>query len=349
MELRLIISPSRVLCKVYNIPICTCKSLWLLSLLLRVRIAAMTDLGIVIVSWNTHDLLKRCLETVFASTGPVTYSVVVVDNGSSDGSSEMVASDFPQVRLLVGHGNVGYPAGNNLGLRALGFVQSDESRMSTVPRYALLLNPDTEIPADALTRMVKYLDDNPQIGIAGPKLVLPSGKLDLACRRSFPSPEVALWRMIGLSRLFPGSRRFARYNLTFLPENETHDVDSVVGAFMIVREKAIRQVGLLDETFFMYGEDLDWCKRVKEAGWTVVYYPDVQVMHVKRASSRQSKRAQYEFVRAFLIFYNKHYRAQTPWWLHVAVLMSIAFQGGPRLWPEVFSFSRLPDVDVGGG
>ncbi|MBN1430971.1 MAG: glycosyltransferase family 2 protein [Anaerolineae bacterium] len=303
----------------------------------------MVDFGIVIVNWNTRDLLKRCLDTVFAGTGKVTYRVVVVDNGSEDGSDEMVAECFPQVVLLSGHGNVGYPAGNNLGLRSLGYVRSDGTTASDAPRYAMLLNPDTEIPPDALFEMLQYLDAHPEVGIAGPKLVLVNGKLDLACRRSFPTPEVAFWRMLGFSKLFPKSRRFARYNLTYLDEDEVSEVDSVVGASMVVRREAIEQVGLLDETFFMYGEDLDWCKRIKEAGWKVLYYPRVQITHVKRAASRQSKRAQYEFVRAFLLFYSKHYRDQTPWIVHVAVLMSIALQGGPRLWPEVFIPSRLPD------
>ncbi|MBN1310043.1 MAG: glycosyltransferase family 2 protein [Anaerolineae bacterium] len=306
----------------------------------------MVDFGIVIVNWNTCDLLKRCLETVFASTGTVTYRVIVVDNGSSDGSAKMVAEQFPHVLLLSGHGNVGYPAGNNLGLRALGYHAGDVAA-SDAPRYALLLNPDTELPSDVLAKMLCYLDADPGIGIAGPKLVLPNGQLDLACRRSLPTPEVAFWRMIGFSKLFPRSRRFARYNLTYLDEDEISEVDAVVGAFMVVRREAIEEVGLLDEAFFMYGEDLDWCKRIKEAGWKVMYYPHVQVMHIKRAASRQSKRARYEFVRAFLIFYNKHYQNQTPWLMHVVVLISIALQGGPRLWPEVFRPSQLPDMRGG--
>ncbi|HEC24163.1 MAG TPA: glycosyltransferase [Chloroflexi bacterium] len=301
----------------------------------------MHDLGIVIVNWNTRDYLHRCLKTVFASAGDFSCRVIVVDNGSSDGSAEMVAREFPQVTLISGHGNVGYPAGNNLGLRALGYADRAEDIAPDAPRYALLLNPDTELPPDALARMIAFMDAHPEVGAAGPKLVLPDGSLDLACRRSEPTIEVAFWRLIGFSRLFPRSRLFARYNLTFLDENETAEVDSVVGAFMMVRREAIADVGLLDEAFFMYGEDLDWSKRIKEAGWKIVYYPEVQVRHVKRAASRQSRRAQFEFVRAFLIFYNKHYRAQTGWLAHLAVLLGLALWGGPRLWPEVFTPSSL--------
>ncbi len=295
----------------------------------------MFDLGIVIVNWNTRDYLNRCLETIFSSRGTVTYRVVVVDNGSTDGSIEMVTEQWPKVTLISGHGNVGYSAGNNVGLQALGYADAGETISPAVPRYALLLNPDTELPPLALQMMVDYMDANPQVGVAGPKLVLPDGSLDLACRRSLPTVEVSFWRLIGFSKLFPHSRRFARYNLTFLDEDEIAEVGSVVGAFMMVRREAIHQVGLLDEAFFMYGEDLDWCKRISEAGWKVMYYPRVRVLHVKRAASRQSQRARFEFVRAFLIFYNKHYRSQTPWLSNLAVLAGIGLWGGPRLWPEI--------------
>jgi GT2 family glycosyltransferase len=150
------------------------------------------------------------------------------------------------------------------------------------------------------------MDADETIGAAGPKLVLLDGALDLACRRSFPTPEISFYRMAGLSKLFPRSKRFGRYNMTYLdPDTET-EVDSVVGAFMLVRRTAIQRVGLFDETFFMYGEDLDWAYRIKQAGWKVMYNPRVTVTHVKRAASRQSKRAQREFYRAMLIFYRKH-------------------------------------------
>ena len=154
------------------------------------------DLGIVILNWNTKDLLRRCLQTVFASRGDFTYTVVVVDNASSDGSADMVRDEFPQATLIASEINGGYPHGNNLGLRELGF-RDGGGAADDAPRYALLLNPDTEVPPDALAEMVAYMDVNPTIGVAGPKLVLPDGSLDLACRRSFPTPEVAFYRMTG--------------------------------------------------------------------------------------------------------------------------------------------------------
>ncbi len=299
----------------------------------------MDDLGIIIVSWNTRDYLRRCLQTVLASEGGLRLRVVVVDNGSTDGSAEMVAAEFPSVTLIAGHGNVGYPAGNNLGLRALGFAGSGPA--PDAPPYTLLLNPDTEVPPRAFADLLTYLDAHPAVGVIGPRLYLRDGSLDLACRRSLPTPAVALWRMIGFSRLFPRSRVFGRYNLTYLDERQITEVGSVVGAFMLVRRSPIEQVGLMDERFFMYGEDLDWCKRIAEAGWKIIYYPPVEVLHVKRAASRQNPRARREFVRAFLLFYDKHYRRQTPWPAHLLVLAGIALWGGPALWREILSAPRL--------
>lgn len=292
----------------------------------------MFDLGIVIVNWNTRDLLRNCLRSLTHSTG-VSYQIVVVDNASGDGSAEMVRREFPHVMLIANDENRGYPAANNQGLRLLGFERSGSD---DAPRYALALNPDTVVPPGALHEMVAYMDADPRIGAAGPKLVLLDGSLDLACRRSFPTPEISFYRMVGLSKLFPRSRRFGRYNLTYLDPDVETEVDSVVGAFMIVRREAIQRVGLFDETFFMYGEDLDWAYRIKQAGWTVRYNPRVTVTHVKRAASRQSRRAQREFYRAMLIFYRKHYRATTPWWLHVLVLMGLALRGGLPLWRDLW-------------
>lgn len=294
----------------------------------------MHDVGIVILNWNTCDLLRRCLETVLASEGDFTYRVIVVDNASDDGSADMVRQDFPQVELIVSPINGGYPYGNNLGLRALGFAGPGQVA-ADAPRYAVLLNPDTEVPPDAFYRMLQYMDARPEIGAAGPKLVLADGSLDLACRRSFPTPLVSFYRFSGLSRLFPRHPQFGRYNMTFADPDEELEVDSVVGAYMQVRGAAIAAVGLLDETFFMYGEDLDWAYRIKNAGWKVFYNPRIVVKHVKRAASRQSRRAQLEFQRAMVIFYRKHYRTITPRWIHLLVLGGLLLKGGPALLPEI--------------
>jgi GT2 family glycosyltransferase len=292
------------------------------------------DLGIVILNWNTRDLLRECLRTVFASEG-VSMRVLVVDNASDDDSAEMVRAEFPQAELIVNAANVGYPAGNNVGLRALGYHGAGQVS-DDAPRYALLLNPDTEVPPGALAGMVAFMNAHPAVGAAGPKLVLQDGSLDKACRRSFPSPTVALYHFAGLSKRFPHSPRFARYNMTYLDPDQQAEVDSVVGAYMQVRREAVEAAGLLDDTFFMYGEDLDWAYRIKQAGWTIVYHPQVVVRHVKRAASRQSPRAQFEFYRAMLIFYRKHYRSATPLWLHSLILTGLLVRSGPKLLREIF-------------
>lgn len=288
----------------------------------------MLDLGIVIVSWNVSKLLKQCLSSVFAQQGNLSTHVIVVDNASQDGSTSMVQSNFPKVEVIQSENNLGYSAANNLGLKSLGFTGN------TVPlcRYVLLLNPDTDLPPHALSEMVAYLAERPELGVAGPKLVLPDGSLDLACRRSFPSPSVSFWHFTGLAKLFPKSQRFGQYNMTHIDPDLEIEVDSVVGAFMLVRSEVIETVGLLDERFFMYGEDLDWAFRIRKEGWRVRYNPAVVVQHVKRASSVQSKRARQEFYRAMHLFYLKHYRKQTSTWLHYLIVFGILLKGGIGLW-----------------
>jgi hypothetical protein len=321
----------------------------------------MLDLVIIILNYNTCALLRGCLQSLRTQSG-LNFEACMVDNASPDDSADMVASEFPEVKLIRSPVNGGYPAGNNLGLRAYGFPDAPKAR------YAMLLNPDTVVPEGALTEMVRFADANPDVGVVGPKLLLMDGTLDKACRRSFPTPEVSFYRFSGLSKLFPRSKRFGRYNMTYLGIDEQADIDSVVGACMLVRAEAIAQVGLLDEQFFMYGEDLDWCLRIKrvaptptlprkseftgeggisplsrsdgrgaggEGHYRVVYYPTVTVHHVKRAASSTSAKAQFEFQRAMWLFYKKHYRASTPKLIHLLVRKGIAWRGGPELAQEI--------------
>jgi len=299
---------------------------------------SMIDLAVVIVNYNVSTLLRKCLQTVYENQGDIAYEICVVDNNSEDDSLSMVREEFPKVQVIANRENVGYPTANNQGLRRLGVSSENESER---PRYCLLLNPDTEVPADAFSTLMAYLDGNPDVAVVGPKLVMPDGNLDLACRRAFPSPEISAYRMMGLSHLFPKSPRFGRYNMTYLPEDQVAEVDSVVGAFMMVRVEAVRQVGLMDERFWMYGEDLDWAKRMKDAGWKVVYNPHVTVLHVKRASSRYSKRAQIEFYRAMLIFYYKHYHENTSIFLHWLILLGIALKGGRPIIDDIMLGSSI--------
>jgi hypothetical protein len=247
----------------------------------------------------------------------------VVDNDSSDGSADMVEAEFPEAHVIRAE-NRGYAYGNNLGLRWFGLGAAEGSGGGTTPRYALLLNADTVVPPSALAEMVAFLDARPEAGVAGPRLVRADGSLDRACRRSFPTPEVALYRMSGLSRLFPQSERFGRYNLTYLSPDVTTQVDSVVGAFMLIRRETLAQVGLLDEQYFMYAEDLDFCYRAKQVGWEVWYNAAVTVLHYKGQSSRQrSAFANQHFYDTMRLFHDKHFKDQTfflvNWTIYAAI------------------------------
>jgi N-acetylglucosaminyl-diphospho-decaprenol L-rhamnosyltransferase len=286
-----------------------------------------SDLGIVIVNYNTRDRLRDCLQSLEASRG-VSFIVYVVDNGSPDGSATMVRAEFPRVQLIESRVNGGYAYANNLALRQI--LALDPS-----PPFTLLLNPDTVLPPNALAQMLAFFAAHPDAGIAGPKLVMADGKLDYACRRSFPSPELSIYHVLGLDDCFPKSKRFARYEMTFLDENEVAEVDSVVGAFMTMRTETLRQAGLLDEAYFMYGEDLDLALRIKKRGWKVYYNPAVQVLHYKREASRGSTRAQYEFWRAGYIFYKKHYADKTALPLCALIVLGLAVKGGMKLVREM--------------
>lgn len=259
------------------------------------------DVSVVIVNYKVRDLLRDCLHSLEHDLGRLSGEVWVVDNASDDGSVEMVRSEFPWVRLIASSWNRGYGAANNLAIR--------QAR----GRYVLILNPDTKLPPNAIVDTIAEMEAHPDIGALGPKLVLADGSLDKACRRSFPSPEVAFYRLFGLARLFPNHPRFARYNLLNVDEDTPIDVDSVVGAFMLVRREVVERIGMFDEAFRLYGEDLDWAYRIKEAGWRVRYHPAVTVLHYKRQSTNQrsewSIRAFYE---AMHIFYDKHYAKQYP-------------------------------------
>ncbi len=287
----------------------------------------MFDVAIVVVSYNVRDLLRGCLRSVEKATARIRIELWVVDNGSSDGTAAMVRDEFPSAHVIESD-NVGFSRGNNLALRQI-LSGRDQAAL---PRYILLLNPDTEVPPGALESMVDFLDRHPEAGVAGPRLVRRDGSLDLACRRSFPTPSVSLFHFIGLGRLFPRSRRFARYNLTYLDPNAIADVDSVVGAFMLVRGEILATVGLLDEAFFMYGEDLDWALRIKQAGWKVMYNGEVTVFHLKRASSRQSStQSLLAFYAAMLIFFRKHYAPRSSWLVRWLVVAGIYLRAGVAL------------------
>jgi GT2 family glycosyltransferase len=222
--------------------------------------------------------------------------------------------------------NLGFAGGNNLALtRVLKTVATETQRRNA---FVLLLNSDTDVAPDALGICLEFMRAHPRAGVVGPKVVLPDGTLDLACRRGFPTPANAFWKLTGLARLFPRNPRFSGYNLTHLDDDETVEVDAVMGAFMLVRLSAVADVGPLDEQFFMYGEDLDWAYRLKAHGWQVWYHPLAHVRHLKGATTRtQSRRMLMEFYRAMWLFHRKHYAARNVFLLNWLVVSGIALRG----------------------
>ncbi len=270
------------------------------------------DLSVIIVPHNNRQLLQVTLDAVLASRTKYSFEVIVRDNGSGDGSAEMVESAYTKARLLRGE-NTGFSHGNNVAIKA--------SR----GRYVLLLNPDTKVSPGTFEVMLNLMERRPDIGIATCKLVLGNGQIDPACRRSFPTPWVAISRLSGLSLLFPKSRLFNKYNLQYLPEDEEYEIDSCSGAFLLIRRETIAQIGLLDEEFFMYNEDVDWCYRAKLAGWKVYYYPETATVHYKRQAARWSAKAQWEFHRSMTLLYRKHFAQKYPWFINLIAYI------GPRV------------------
>lgn len=257
------------------------------------------DLSIVIVNYNTKKLLADTIQSVIDTVDSTKYEIIVVDNASTDGSIEMLNKQYPNVNLIENKDNLGFSKANNIGIK------------QASGRYILILNSDTKVLDQCFEKCLEYMDSNIHVGVLGCKLLLASGKLDHACKRGFPTPEASLYYILKFHKLFPASKRFGQYTLNYLPIDEINEVDALTGAFMMVRKEVIDKIGLLDETFFMYGEDLDWCFRIKEAGYKVIYYPEAVTIHYKGGSSKRKRyKTIYEFHRAMYIFYNKHYRSK---------------------------------------
>ncbi|MGB6836287.1 MAG: glycosyltransferase family 2 protein [Dehalococcoidia bacterium] len=253
------------------------------------------DVSVVIVSFNSRNYLRPCLRSVLEHTQGVEYEVIVVDNASSDGSAEMVAGEFPQVTLLRRADNAGFAAANNEGIRA--------ARGEAI----LLLNPDAEFTGNVLPPMHRYLGAHPGVGVLGPKLLDEDGSLQLSCRR-FPGFATALFNRYSLAtRLLPKNPFSTRYLMTDFDHKGIADVDWVSGACMMLPRQAFDRIGLLDERYFMYIEDVDLCQRAHRAGYKVVYFPEVAVLHhIGRSSSTLPSRSIIERHRSMWHYYKKY-------------------------------------------
>lgn len=279
-------------------------------------------LTVAIVNFNTRGLLKNCLDSVLESPCAFPLRVCVVDNGSKDGSSEMVSRGFPSVELIASPENLGFSKANNLVL----------GRLNT--EYALLLNPDILVPKGAIETLVSFMDSNPDVGVLGPKLVRPDGRFDPGSKMGFATVENVVARKLGLARLFPKSRLLAGYHLRYFDENQICDVDAVAGACMMVRKEVVEKVGLFDESFFLGCEDLDYCYRVARTPglggepYRVVYYPEVTVTHLGRRTREKFPLISVpEFHKSAWRLYEKYQAEGQPAWYNQVVKAAIILTG----------------------
>ena len=255
------------------------------------------ELAVVIVSWNVRDLLQHCLSSITESgeRSSLRYEVAVVDSGSSDGSPDMVRERFPAVRLIMSERNLGFSQGNNLGVA------------STSGRNVLLLNPDTVVLGDGLRVMTTYMDDHADIGALGPRLLNPDGRVQPS-RRRFPTLATAFLESTPLQGWFPGNHVLSRYFVRDRSDEEEQDVDWLVGACLLVRRRAWEQVGPLDERFFMYSEELDWCRRARAAGWRIRFLPTATIVHYEGKSSAQVIPSRHIYFQSSKVYYfRKHH------------------------------------------
>ena len=269
-------------------------------------------LSILIVNWNVRDLLRDCLRSVERGRGALDIEVIVVDSASTDGSVAMVAADFPWVKLLPQTENVGFPRGNNI---ALAQARGD---------YLLLLNPDTVVLGDGLSELVRFLRAHPDVGAVGPQLLNPDGSVQ-SSRRRFPTVATGFFESTWLEGLAPGALR--RYYALDLPDDLTADVEWLTGACIMAPRAVYEQIGGLDEGYFMYSEELDWCRRIVGAGWRVVYHPAAQVVHHVGKSSEQAVTNRHiNFQRAKLRYYRKYHGRSVAAVLRAFLLLNYVWQ-----------------------
>jgi GT2 family glycosyltransferase len=253
------------------------------------------DVSVIIVSYNTRALTLDCLRSVYEQTRELSFEVFVVDNASSDGSAAAIAAEFPQVHLVANSDNRGFAAANNQAMRlARG-------------RYLCLANSDTVLQGGSVERLCEYLDHHPAVGMVGPRLLWPDRTLQLSCRR-FPSLWNNLCPALGLTRLFPRTAAFSGEHMGYFAHDETREVPALVGAFMVIRRSALESVGTMDERFFFYCEEIDWCRRFWDAGWPVVFHSEASVIHIGRGSScREPERFTREQLVSNCMYWMKHH------------------------------------------
>lgn len=292
-------------------------------------------LSIVIVNYNVKYFLEQCLYSVEKAMSGLDAEVFVVDNNSVDGSNEMTASKFPWVKLIVNSENTGFSRANNQAIKV------------TTGEYILLLNPDTVLEQNTLKKCMEFMDAHPDAGGLGIKMVDGKGKFLPESKRGLPTPEVAFYKIAGLSALFPKSKLFGRYHLGFLDRDQIHEVEILSGAFMMLRKKALDKVGLLDETFFMYGEDIDLSYRIIKGGYKNYYYPEARIIHYKGESTKKSS-INYVFVfyNAMVIFAKKHFSHKNARLFSIFIHIAIYLRAGLAIFNRLMHQLLMPIIDA---
>ncbi|MFA4838675.1 MAG: glycosyltransferase [Candidatus Neomarinimicrobiota bacterium] len=272
--------------------------------------------SVIIVSYNVKEFLYQCIVSLIKSLQGISGEIIVVDNNSADGSDEMVRFKFPDFKLIANKENRGFAAACNQGMKI------------TKGQYILLLNPDTLIQEDTITTMIDFFQSRDDVGAAGCKILNTDGSLQKACRRSFPTPMTAFPKIVGLSWLFPKVKWFGKYNLTYLDPEQLAEVDAVSGSFLMFRRAVWEKIGDLDETYFMYGEDLDFCYRIKQAGWKIFYVPFTKIIHYKGESAKSATFDNFiTFYQAMNIFVKKNYRKRYSVFLGIPLRIGILIRG----------------------
>jgi GT2 family glycosyltransferase len=283
-------------------------------------------LSIVLVNYNVEHFLELCLQSVFSALKDIPSEVWVVDNNSSDGSVEMVRKKFGSVHLIANSVNLGFSSANNQAIRKAN------------GKYVLLLNPDTIVPEDCFQNCLRFMEKNPDAGALGARMYDGSGTYLPESKRGLPTPWVSFCKAFGLSRLFPNSPVFGKYHLSYLDENEVHEVDVLSGAFMFIRKEALDKAGLLDEDFFMYGEDVDLSYRIQQAGFTNYYFPEATIIHFKGESTKRGSISFVKhFYKAMLLFSRKHFSDKPAF--TIFIYFGIAVRAILALLKRAFDFS----------
>jgi GT2 family glycosyltransferase len=291
-------------------------------------------LSIIIVNYNVQGFLEHCLYSVQKAIKHINAEIFVVDNNSVDGSVQMLKQKFPQVKPIENKVNYGFSYANNQAIR------------KSQGEYILLLNPDTVVEEDTFSKILSFMDAHPQAGALGVKMLDGKGNFLPESKRSLPTPQVAFYKIFGLSKLFPNSKKFGKYHLSYLDKDKTHEVEILAGAFMLIRKNVLDKIGLLDEIFFMYGEDIDISYRIIKAGYKNYYFADTRIIHYKGESTKKSS-VNYVivFYNAMVIFAKKHFSQQNARLFSFLINIAIYIRASISILFRIIKKLALPSLD----